>query len=220
MEDLRFLYIHNSKGRKIPQGTRIKVLFSKYNSLSEYLCSRNGMHILYTELYSKPETPGNIIIWCFQWEPVYLTGSFRSNEAILYLIRTGYNFTCLYSRLVFQRRGYEFGFFFRYSWPQSLGKWPDNLILKHSFGNVNDKCSEILLLCLHCFAYWFLPFLPPTFFFSPLSPKKLTWYWSDKNCHNKRNLLSQSFSFFPCPIVSSKKSSVWYLLGNFILPYN
>lgn len=130
----------------------------------------------FTELYSKPETPGSILIWCFLWEPIYMTESLRSKGAILYLIRTSQdmNFTSLDSKLILQRRRFEFGFFFHYSWPQSLRKWQGNWILQHSFGGVNDKWSEILLLRSHCVSYWSLLFPPLTSFsFSPLSLKKL-----------------------------------------------
>lgn len=169
----------------------------------------------------KTETPGSII-WRFQWEPIDMTGSLRSNEAILYLIRTSHdtNLTCLDSRLLLQRRRCECGFFFCYPWPQPLGKWQDDLVLRHSFGSVNDKWWKILLLSSHCFSYWFLPFPPLTCSFFPLSPKKLTWYWSNKTCHKKRNLLAQSFSSFPCLLFPPKKPSVWYLHGNFILLHN
>lgn len=87
-------------------GTKINPLFI-----------RIPMYIVYTEQYSKPETPNSNLFCCFQGEPIHVTGSLRSNETILYLIRSSQDidFTCLDSRLILQRRGYEFGFFFHYS---------------------------------------------------------------------------------------------------------
>lgn len=164
---------------------------------------------VYTELYSKAETPGSMLIWCFREEPIYMTGSLRSNEAILYLIRTSrdMNFTCLDSKLILQRKGYELGFFFHYSWPQSFGKWQDNLILRHSFGSVNDKWLEILLLRSHSFSYWFLLFLPLPASLLSTQPQKCTCYWSDKASHKNSNLLSQPSFFFPCLLFPPKKQS-------------
>lgn len=75
-----------------------------------------------------------------------------------------------------------------------------------------------MLLPAHCFSYWFSLLYS---LFSSLSPKKPTWYWSDKACHNKCNLLSKSFSFTPAHCFPlKKKTSAWYLHSNFILLYN